>query len=117
MRCVHPAGYLCLAQPRAMADPPGCGRPCATCLLCLYSCQWITAKKEKRKGLQTTKVIPCGAGDAEPGLASPCAGGSEWWLGEEQLWLGGSATGTGPPPGLSPSRAGVLRGTQGVQEQ
>ncbi|XP_065545510.1 glycerophosphoinositol inositolphosphodiesterase GDPD2 [Lathamus discolor] len=38
-----------------MADPPGCGRPCATCLLCLYSCQWITAKKEKRKGLQTTK--------------------------------------------------------------
>ncbi|XP_030330544.1 glycerophosphoinositol inositolphosphodiesterase GDPD2 [Strigops habroptila] len=38
-----------------MADPPGCGRPCATCLLCLYSCQWITAKKEKRKGLRTTK--------------------------------------------------------------
>uniref|UniRef100_A0A8C3CYG1 Glycerophosphodiester phosphodiesterase domain containing 2 n=1 Tax=Cairina moschata TaxID=8855 RepID=A0A8C3CYG1_CAIMO len=25
-----------------MADPPGCCRPCATCLLCLYSCQWIT---------------------------------------------------------------------------
>ncbi|KAM6413321.1 glycerophosphoinositol inositolphosphodiesterase GDPD2 [Rhynochetos jubatus] len=38
-----------------MADPPGCCRPCATCLLCLYSCQWITAKKEKRKGLRTTK--------------------------------------------------------------
>lgn len=40
-----------------MADPPGCCRPCATCLLCLYSCQWITAKKEKRRGLRTTKVI------------------------------------------------------------
>lgn len=40
-----------------MADPPGCCRPCATCLLCLYSCQWITAKKEKRKGLRTTKVM------------------------------------------------------------
>ncbi|NXF88591.1 GDPD2 inositolphosphodiesterase, partial [Eubucco bourcierii] len=38
-----------------MADPAGCCRPCATCLLCLYSCQWITAKKEKRKGLRTTK--------------------------------------------------------------
>uniref|UniRef100_A0A8D0FC81 Glycerophosphodiester phosphodiesterase domain containing 2 n=1 Tax=Strix occidentalis caurina TaxID=311401 RepID=A0A8D0FC81_STROC len=38
-----------------MADSPGCCRPCATCLLCLYSCQWITAKKEKRKGLRTTK--------------------------------------------------------------
>uniref|UniRef100_A0A669PLQ1 Glycerophosphodiester phosphodiesterase domain containing 2 n=1 Tax=Phasianus colchicus TaxID=9054 RepID=A0A669PLQ1_PHACC len=38
-----------------MADPPGCCRPCATCLLCLYSCQWITAKKEKRRGLRTTK--------------------------------------------------------------
>ncbi|XP_021262117.1 glycerophosphoinositol inositolphosphodiesterase GDPD2 [Numida meleagris] len=38
-----------------MADPPGCCRPCATCLLCLYSCQWITAKKEKRRGLKTTK--------------------------------------------------------------
>ncbi|KAM9599720.1 glycerophosphoinositol inositolphosphodiesterase GDPD2 isoform 2-T4 [Morphnus guianensis] len=38
-----------------MADPPGCCRSCATCLLCLYSCQWITAKKEKRKGLRTTK--------------------------------------------------------------
>ncbi|KAM6124835.1 LOW QUALITY PROTEIN: glycerophosphoinositol inositolphosphodiesterase GDPD2 [Phoenicopterus ruber ruber] len=38
-----------------MADPPGSCRPCATCLLCLYSCQWITAKKEKRKGLRTTK--------------------------------------------------------------
>ncbi|NXI63501.1 GDPD2 inositolphosphodiesterase, partial [Anseranas semipalmata] len=38
-----------------MADPPGCCHPCATCLLCLYSCQWITAKKEKRKGLRTTK--------------------------------------------------------------
>ncbi|KAM9274181.1 glycerophosphoinositol inositolphosphodiesterase GDPD2 [Morus bassanus] len=38
-----------------MADLHGCCRPCATCLLCLYSCQWITAKKEKRKGLRTTK--------------------------------------------------------------
>ncbi|NWT62787.1 GDPD2 inositolphosphodiesterase, partial [Erythrocercus mccallii] len=41
-----------------MADPPGCCSTCATCLLCPYSCQWITAKKEKRKGLRTTKVIP-----------------------------------------------------------
>ncbi|NXU77367.1 GDPD2 inositolphosphodiesterase, partial [Oreotrochilus melanogaster] len=38
-----------------MADPPGCCHPCATCLLCLYSCQWITAKKEKKKVLHTTK--------------------------------------------------------------
>ncbi|XP_025922104.1 glycerophosphoinositol inositolphosphodiesterase GDPD2 [Apteryx rowi] len=38
-----------------MAELPGCCRPCATCLLCLYSCQWISAKKEKRKGLRTTK--------------------------------------------------------------
>ncbi|XP_031980083.1 glycerophosphoinositol inositolphosphodiesterase GDPD2 isoform X3 [Corvus moneduloides] len=38
-----------------MADPPGCCSTCATCLLCPYSCQWITAKKEKRKGLRTTK--------------------------------------------------------------
>ncbi|XP_039573423.1 glycerophosphoinositol inositolphosphodiesterase GDPD2 isoform X1 [Passer montanus] len=38
-----------------MADPPACCSTCATCLLCPYSCQWITAKKEKRKGLRTTK--------------------------------------------------------------
>ncbi|XP_013812807.1 glycerophosphoinositol inositolphosphodiesterase GDPD2 [Apteryx mantelli] len=38
-----------------MAELPGCCRPCATCLLCLYSCRWISAKKEKRKGLRTTK--------------------------------------------------------------
>uniref|UniRef100_A0A8C5UGY3 Glycerophosphodiester phosphodiesterase domain containing 2 n=1 Tax=Malurus cyaneus samueli TaxID=2593467 RepID=A0A8C5UGY3_9PASS len=38
-----------------MADPPGCCSACATCLLCPYSCRWITAKKEKRKGLRTTK--------------------------------------------------------------
>ncbi|NXL93711.1 GDPD2 inositolphosphodiesterase, partial [Alectura lathami] len=38
-----------------MADPPGCCRPCSTCLLCLYSCRWITAKKEKMQGLRTTK--------------------------------------------------------------
>ncbi|GAB0194939.1 glycerophosphoinositol inositolphosphodiesterase GDPD2 [Grus japonensis] len=44
-----------LGQPSTMADPPGCCHPCATCLLCLYSCHWITAKKEKRKGLRTTK--------------------------------------------------------------
>uniref|UniRef100_A0A8C6YM78 Glycerophosphodiester phosphodiesterase domain containing 2 n=1 Tax=Nothoprocta perdicaria TaxID=30464 RepID=A0A8C6YM78_NOTPE len=37
-----------------MAELPGCCRPCATCLLCLYSCRWIGAK-EKRKGLRTTK--------------------------------------------------------------
>lgn len=43
--------------PCKMAEPPGCCHSCATCLLCLYSCQWITAK-EKRKGLRTTKVIP-----------------------------------------------------------
>uniref|UniRef100_A0A8C2TW10 Glycerophosphodiester phosphodiesterase domain containing 2 n=1 Tax=Coturnix japonica TaxID=93934 RepID=A0A8C2TW10_COTJA len=24
-----------------MADPPGCCRPCSTCLLCLYSCQCV----------------------------------------------------------------------------
>ncbi|XP_064374444.1 glycerophosphoinositol inositolphosphodiesterase GDPD2 [Dromaius novaehollandiae] len=38
-----------------MAELPGCCRPCATCLLCLYSCRWIGAKKEKRQGLRTTK--------------------------------------------------------------
>ncbi|KGL77047.1 Glycerophosphoinositol inositolphosphodiesterase GDPD2 [Tinamus guttatus] len=38
-----------------MAELPGCCRPCATCLLCLYSCRWISARKEKRKGLRTTK--------------------------------------------------------------
>ncbi|NXK85895.1 GDPD2 inositolphosphodiesterase, partial [Formicarius rufipectus] len=38
-----------------MADPPGCCAACATCLLCPYSCQWITAKKKKTKGLRTTK--------------------------------------------------------------
>ncbi|NXG12937.1 GDPD2 inositolphosphodiesterase, partial [Grallaria varia] len=38
-----------------MADPPGCCAACATCLLCPYSCQWITAKKKKMKGLRTTK--------------------------------------------------------------
>ncbi|NWV23269.1 GDPD2 inositolphosphodiesterase, partial [Origma solitaria] len=38
-----------------MADPPGCCPTCATCLLCPYSCQWITPKKKKRKGLRTTK--------------------------------------------------------------
>ncbi|NWH34685.1 GDPD2 inositolphosphodiesterase, partial [Chloropsis hardwickii] len=42
-----------------MADPPGCCSTCATCLLCPYSCQWITAKKEKRKGLRTTKYDCC----------------------------------------------------------
>ncbi|XP_071425252.1 glycerophosphoinositol inositolphosphodiesterase GDPD2 isoform X1 [Pithys albifrons albifrons] len=42
-----------------MADPPGCCAACATCLLCPYSCQWITAKKEKRKGLRTTKCDCC----------------------------------------------------------
>ncbi|NXV20730.1 GDPD2 inositolphosphodiesterase, partial [Cepphus grylle] len=36
-----------------MADPPGCCHPCATCLLCLYSCHWVTPKK--RKGLKTSK--------------------------------------------------------------
>ncbi|XP_053846515.1 glycerophosphoinositol inositolphosphodiesterase GDPD2 isoform X2 [Vidua macroura] len=55
----HPrgAGHLtfALGQSAAMADPPGCCSTCATCLLCPYSCQWITAKKEKRKGLRTTK--------------------------------------------------------------
>ncbi|KFP53590.1 Glycerophosphoinositol inositolphosphodiesterase GDPD2 [Cathartes aura] len=35
-----------------MADPPGCCHPCATCQ---KKSQWITAKKEKRKGLRTTK--------------------------------------------------------------
>ncbi|NXI38207.1 GDPD2 inositolphosphodiesterase, partial [Galbula dea] len=42
-----------------MADPPGCCRPCASCLFHLYSCQWITVKKEKRKGLRTTKCDCC----------------------------------------------------------
>ncbi|NXN22412.1 GDPD2 inositolphosphodiesterase, partial [Nycticryphes semicollaris] len=36
-----------------MAHPPDCCHPCATCLLCFYSCHWVTAKK--RKGLKTTK--------------------------------------------------------------
>ncbi|PKU31329.1 glycerophosphoinositol inositolphosphodiesterase gdpd2 [Limosa lapponica baueri] len=42
-----------LGQLGAMACSPGCCHPCATCLLCLYSCHWVTAKK--RKGLKTTK--------------------------------------------------------------
>ncbi|NWV00389.1 GDPD2 inositolphosphodiesterase, partial [Upupa epops] len=42
-----------------MAESSGCCHPCATCLLCLYSCQWITGKKEKRKGLRTTKCDCC----------------------------------------------------------
>ncbi|KAJ7395534.1 Glycerophosphoinositol inositolphosphodiesterase GDPD2 [Pitangus sulphuratus] len=50
-------GHLTSAvgQSDAMADPPACCAACATCLLCPYSCRWITAKKEKRKGLRTTK--------------------------------------------------------------
>ncbi|XP_072785407.1 glycerophosphoinositol inositolphosphodiesterase GDPD2 isoform X4 [Taeniopygia guttata] len=44
-----------LGHSAAMADPPGCCSTCATCLLCPYSCQWVTAKKEKRKDLRTTK--------------------------------------------------------------
>lgn len=57
--CLCPTGHLtfALGQSAAMADPPGCCSTCATCLLCPYSCQWIAAKKEKRKGLRTTKVI------------------------------------------------------------
>uniref|UniRef100_A0A663F0I9 Glycerophosphodiester phosphodiesterase domain containing 2 n=1 Tax=Aquila chrysaetos chrysaetos TaxID=223781 RepID=A0A663F0I9_AQUCH len=71
-----------------MADPPGCCRSCATCLLCLYSCQWITAKKEKRKGLRTTKVIPRVM--LSRGWPAPAweAQSGDW--GAEGFWLGGS---------------------------
>lgn len=90
--CVHPSpGHLTfdLGQPSAMADPPGCCRSCATCLLCLYSCQWITAKKEKRKGLRTTKVIPrVMLSRAWPAPVWEAQSG-DW--GAEGFWLGGSA--------------------------
>ncbi|XP_075773779.1 glycerophosphoinositol inositolphosphodiesterase GDPD2 isoform X2 [Pelodiscus sinensis] len=36
-----------------MAERPACCHGCATCLLCLYSCQ-CHCKKDKRKGLRTT---------------------------------------------------------------
>ena len=89
--CASPAGHLTfgLGQPGAMADPPGCCHPCATCLLCLYSCQWITAKKEKRKGLRTTKVIPWVI--LSWGWPAPAWEARSGVWGGDGLWLEGSA--------------------------
>lgn len=95
-----------------MADPPGCCHPCATCLLCLYSCQWITTKKEKRKGLRTTKVIPRVAlswGWPAPAWVAGVGKGSGWGA-QPRHWAADTL-----PLVLSPKRAGVLPGTLSVQ--
>ena len=120
--CSSPAGRVAfgLGQPGAMADPPGCCRPCATCLLCLYSCRWITAKK-RRKGPGTTKVIPRVM--LSWGWPAPAWEAQSGGWGGEGLRLGGLSPDMGLltpchwscSPGLSPKRAGVLPGTLSVQ--